>query len=254
MRFTNAIVRTPGRNLMTGLTGADLGKPDYVKACQQHRQYIIALEDCGLEVLVLEADERHPDATFVEDTAVLLPDRAVITRPGAPSRRGETAGIRTTLERYFTRIETITAPGTLDGGDVMQVGRHFFIGLSKRTNPAGAEQLRRILDGCGLSSETVPVTRHLHLKTGVTGIDEETLLATEAFAMQPAFAGRQTLPVPAQEAGGANILVINDKVFLPAGFPGVRRQLLDHGLAVMELDISEFAKLDGGLSCLSLRF
>jgi dimethylargininase len=252
--FTQAIVRTPGRSLVSGLTNAGLGPPDYARALIQHRQYIAALQSCGLEVLILDADEAFPDSAFIEDAALLTPHCAVMTRPAAPSRRGETIGLRPVLERFYPRIEEITAPGTLDGGDVMQVGQHFYIGLSTRTNRDGARQLIKMLAACGLSASTVPVTQCLHLKTGVTCVTEQTLLATGEFVARPEFSTYTILPVAPGQAGAANCIAINGRVLMPAGFPQVRQQLSAQGLQILEVDISEYAKLDGGLTCLSLRF
>ena len=252
--FTRAIVRTPGRSMVSGLTNADLGPPDYTRALVQHRHYIAALQSCGLEVLVLDADEAYPDSTFIEDAALLTPHCAVMTRPAAPSRRGETTGLRPVLERFFPSIEEITTPGTLDGGDVMHVGQHFYIGLSARTNRAGAGQLIRILAACGMSASTVPVTQFLHLKTCVTCVMEQTLLATGEFVARPEFSTFTILPIADDQAGAANCIAINGRVLMPAGFPQVRQQLTAHGLQILEVDISEYAKLDGGLTCLSLRF
>ena len=252
--LTKAIVRTPGRSMIAVLTNANQGKPDYEKALLQHRQYITALESCGLEVHVLIADENYPDSTFVEDVALLTKRCAIITRPAASSRRGETSSIQPVLERFYPCIEKITSPGTLDGGDVMQVGEHFYIGTSARTNLAGANQLISILERYGMSGSTVPVTECLHLKTGVTCVTEKTLLATDAYVSRPEFAEFKVLPVTAAENGAANCIHINGKVLMPAGFPQVRQSLIAEGAQVIEIDISEYAKLDGGLTCLSLRF
>lgn len=252
--FTNAIVKTPGRSMVNGLSEAALGIPDYEKALEQHQSYIAALQDCGLEVHVLAADEDFPDSTFVEDTAVLISECAIVTRPEAATRRNEIAAIRPVLERFFTRIEEINAPGTLDGGDVMQVGRHFYIGLSKRTNRSGAEQLIRILQSYGYSGSTIPVTQFLHLKTGITCVAENTLLASGEFTNAAEFSDFRVLPVPVAEAGGVNCIEINGKVIIPQGFPVPQQMLSDLGVNTIEVDISEYAKLDGGLTCLSLRF
>ncbi len=252
--FTQAIVRTPGRSMVSGLTNAGLGPPDYASALVQHQHYIAALQSCGLNVLVLAADEGHADSTFIEDAALLTPHCAVITRPAAPSRTGETTALRPILERFYRRIERITAPGTLDGGDVMQVGPHFFIGLSARTNRAGAEQLIAILTGYGLSASTVPVTGFLHLKTGVTCVAEQTLVAAGEFVGRPEFSTFNIQPIAQEQAGAANCIEINGRILMPAGFPQVRQQLATLGRQVLEVDISEYVKLDGGLTCLSLRF
>lgn len=252
--FTHAIVRTPGRSMVSGITAANLGTPDYKKALTQHRQYTCALQACGLQVQVLEADEDFPDSTFVEDVAVLTPHCAVITRPAAPSRLGEIARIRPVLARHFSRIEQIPAPGTLDGGDVMQVGEHVYIGLSLRTNQAGAEQLITILQRYGMAGSIIPVTEFLHLKTGVTWVGGNRLLAAGEFIERPEFANFDIQPVDVTDAAAANCLRINDSILVPAGFPRVRALLEPLAERVIEIDISEYTKLDGGLTCLSLRF
>ena len=252
--FTNAIVRPPGSSIVYGLTGADRGVPDYKKALEQHRQYVTALETCGLEVRVLDADENLPDSTFVEDVAVLTPHCAVITRPAASSRADEVESIRPVLGDYYSQIVEIIAPGTLDGGDVMQIGVHFYIGLSTRTNLAGAEQLIEILQCYGMTGSTVPVTEFLHLKTGVTCVTGKSLLAAGEFISRPEFSEFTILPVPDGETGAANCIRINGKILMPAGFPQVREKLITAGEQIVEIDISEYAKLDGGLTCLSLRF
>ena len=253
-QFSKVIVRTPGRSIVSGITAANLGTPDYEKALAQHHQYTLALQACGLQVEVLEADEACPDSTFVEDVAVLTPQCAVITRPAAPSRLAEIEGIRPVLARHFSRIEQITAPGTLDGGDVMQIGEHVYIGLSRRTNPSGAGQLVAILQRYGLAGSTVPVTEFLHLKTGVTWIGGNRLLAAGEFIERREFASFDILPVDAADSVAANCLRINDSILMPAGFPRVRAQLEPLAERVIEIDISEYTKLDGGLTCLSLRF
>ncbi|MDP9025076.1 MAG: hypothetical protein M3N13_06875 [Candidatus Eremiobacteraeota bacterium] len=134
----HAIVRTPCANFAEGLTSLQIGVPTYARVLEQHAAYCDALERCGLEVIHLDADPRFPDSTFVEDTAILTARGAVLTRPGAPSRAGEVAALREPLRQFFDRIETIVAPGTIDGGDVCEAGDHFYIGISKRTNRNGA--------------------------------------------------------------------------------------------------------------------
>lgn len=139
--FTRAIVRTPGKSMVNGLTSAGLGLPDYEKALNQHADYVRALQSCGLDVLVLPVDEQYPDSTFVEDVALLTSACAIVTNPGAPSRKGETAEIKQVLGDFYTTIEEIQDPGTVEAGDIMMVGSHFYIGLSERTNAVGAQQL-----------------------------------------------------------------------------------------------------------------
>ena len=176
MNFSKALVRKPGQSLPGGLTTSNLGAPDYTLATLQHQAYIRALESCGLEVILMEADEHYPNSTFIEDTALLTPQAAIITRPGAPSRRGETAAVRKVLENHYKRIETIEPPGTLEGGDIMMVGSHFYIGLSERTNQAGARQAIKILKSHGMSASTIHVKDSLHLKTGLAYLENDTLI------------------------------------------------------------------------------
>src|SRR4030067_1606772 len=148
--FTKAIARTPGRSVIHGLTTAGLGPPNYKHALVQHNEYIDALSQCGLEVSVLSADERYPDSTFVEDVALLTGDCAIVLNPGAPSRRGETADIKRVLRTHYANIEEVREPGTAEGGEIILVGSHFFIGLSRRTNENGARQVIEYLEKHGM--------------------------------------------------------------------------------------------------------
>ena len=174
-KFTRAIVRPPGRNFAGGLTTSGLGPPDLDRAVSQHRAYVETLRLCGLEVVQLPADETHPDSTFVEDAAVCAASGAIITRPGAESRRGEIASIRAALRLYFPLPASIHAPGTLDGGDVCAAGDTVFIGLSERTNEAGARQLSAWLEGLGFEVRLVDIRGSaglLHLKSGLAFLGE----------------------------------------------------------------------------------
>jgi dimethylargininase len=252
--FSQAIVRTPCRAMVNGLSSAGLGTPDYAIALLQHRAYIKALQACGLRVTVLPADEAFPDSTFVEDAALLTPRCAVITRPGAPSRRAETGPIRDAVSGFYDELESIQAPGTLEGGDVMMVGEHFYIGLSQRTNPDGARQLIEILQEHGMSGSTVELTEVLHLKTGLSYLENNHLLVCGEFLDRPEFRRYALLRVEPDEAYAANSLWLNGTVLVPAGNPRTRALIASAGYDVLEVDVSEFRKLDGGLSCLSLRF
>lgn len=257
IQFTRAIVRPPAPNFAAGLTTADLGAPDVPTALAQHAAYCRALQDCGVELTFLEADLRYPDSTFVEDAAVLTPARAVLTNPGAPSRKGEVEAIRPALERYYLHLDAITAPGTLDGGDICEAGSHFFIGLSERTNVEGARQLAAILARDGYTPHFIPVTGIpgiLHLKSGIAFLGDNRLVLIDAFADHPAFQGFEVLRVDPAETYAANCLRVNAHVLLPQGFPRLQAAIVALGYPVVPLAMSEFQKMDGGLSCLSLRF
>lgn len=251
--FTKAIVKRPCKNLANGLTTANLGKPDYDLALKQHQRYIEALIECGLEVTILEADEDYPDSVFVEDTAVLTPRCAIITNPGAPSRRGEIIEISKVLKNIYQNVETITEPGTLEAGDVMMVGNHFYIGISKRTNQAGANQLINILEKYDLTGSTITLENVLHLKSGVSYLDNNNLLSIKNFINEPEFQKYNIILVDEDESYAANSLWINDNVLVPEGFPKTKENINNAGYTAIEIDVTEFRKLDGGLSCLSLR-
>ncbi|MCG6913915.1 N(G),N(G)-dimethylarginine dimethylaminohydrolase [bacterium BMS3Abin03] len=251
--FTKAIVKRPCKNLVNGLTTANLGKPDYDLALKQHQGYIEALIECGLEVTILEADEDYPDSVFVEDTAILTPRCAIITNPGAPSRRGEIIEISKVLKNIYQNVETITEPGTLEAGDVMMVGNHFYIGISKRTNQAGANQLINILEKYDLTGSTITLENVLHLKSGVSYLDNNNLLSIKNFINEPEFQKYNIILVDEDESYAANSLWINDNVLVPEGFPKTKENINNAGYTAIEIDVTEFRKLDGGLSCLSLR-
>ena len=252
--FTNAIVHKPCKNLIRGLTNADLGIPDYHIALEQHKSYVRALRKCGLNIKKLEADENYPDSTFVEDTALLTPYCAIITNPGASSRKGETSEIKKVVQEYYSEIEEILPPGTADAGDIMMVGNHFYIGLSERTNHAGAEQVINILNKFSMSGSTIKLEKVLHLKTGLAYLENNNLVVCGEFLSNPEFNKFNIIEVPAEESYAANCVWINDKVLIPKGYPVSRQKIIDVGYSIVEVDVSEFRKLDGGLSCLSLRF
>ena len=251
--FSRAITRRPGPDLAAGLTTADLGPPDWRRALEQHAAYVEALVGLGLEVEVLPALSGHPDACFVEDCAVVVPELAVITLPGAPSRRGETASVAAVLGAG-RESAAIAAPGTLDGGDVLVAGRTCWIGLSARTNEAGARQLAALLEPCGYTCMLVPVGGGLHLKSGVNHLGDRRLLLTAGLAGQDCFAGWEQVVVPADEAYACNSLWINGTVLVPDHHPAAVALLRGLGLPLIVLDTSEIMKLDGGLTCLSLRY
>ncbi|MBA1336921.1 MAG: NG,NG-dimethylarginine dimethylaminohydrolase 1 [Firmicutes bacterium] len=252
--FTNVIVRKPGQSMVNGITTANLGKPDYEKALKQHDNYVEALKQCGVNVTVLEADEKYPDSCFVEDTALLTKKCAVITNPGAGSRKGEEKEIHEVLKGFYDNIEVIKEPGTIEGGDIMMVGDHFYIGLSARTNKEGAEQMIEYLQKYGYTGSTVPFEKFLHLKTGVSYLEHNNLLATGEFIDHPMFKDFNIIEISEEESYAANCIWVNDYVLVPKGFDEAKNAIAEAGYRIIEVDVSEFRKLDGGLSCLSLRF
>jgi len=254
VRFNRAIVRSPGKSSVNGITTADLGSPSYTLAMQQHRAYVEALDKCGLNVTLLPSIEQFPDSTFVEDTAVLLPDCAVITRPGAETRRGEIVSMAAALEYSYQTIRYIEEPGTLDGGDVLKTKDCFYIGLSDRTNQEGANQLIRILNQYGLSGTTIRLNHFLHLKSGVAYLGDNSLVVGGECRHAEEFSSFNIIATDDDETYAANLLYLNETVVMASGYPKLKSKLQERGFPITELKMSEFEKLDGGLSCLSLRF
>ena len=253
--FTNAIVRTPGRSIVKGLSDSKtLGLPKYEEAMIQHQSYIDALTKCGLDVLVLEPCEEYPDSTFVEDVALITPNCAIITRPGVPSRRGEVHEIGFLLKQKFNNIEAIEAPGTIEGGDIMMIGDHYYIGLSERTNLEGAKQIIQILSKYGMSGSTISLNKVLHLKTGLSYLEENNLVVCGEFINDASFGRYNLIEIPEKESYAANCIWVNESVIIPLGYPTTKQRITNAGYPVIETDVSEFQKLDGGLSCLSLRY
>lgn len=250
--FSHAITRVPGPDYPQGLTTSTLPAPDLDLALTQHQAYVRCLESLGLTVETLPAAQGFPDACFVEDTAVVAREVAVVARPGAPSRRGETESMVAPLaaHRPLVRIE---APGTLDGGDILQVGRRFFIGVSDRTNEEGARQLAAILGAHGYESDIIPVAAGLHLKSSLNFVGRDTMLVTADFAGHPAIEGYRQIVCPGGEEYAANTLLVNGTLIMPSGYARTRALLEALGLPIVELDTSEYRKMDGGLTCLSLR-
>jgi dimethylargininase len=255
--FHRAIVRPPSDNFAEGLTTVDLGVPDFGKALEQHARYCEALERCGLELVRLPPDSRFPDATFVEDAAVLTPRGGILMRPGAPSREGEVAAIQSALAPHFPALARIEPPGTVDGGDICEAGDHVFIGISARTNGEGARQLARHLAALGYTSSEIDIREVpgiLHLKSGIAAVSERRLAVIEPLSDHPAFQGFDRIAVDPAESYAANCVRVNDALLVAAGRPTFAAAVRRLGLPAIELATSEFEKMDGGLSCLSLRF
>ena len=257
MRFTHAIVRPPAATFADGITSSELGAPDLALALEQHEAYCSALERLGLSLVRLDPEPAFPDSTFVEDVAIVTEGEAILTRPGAPSRAGEVAAIEAALREWFPEPATILAPGTLDGGDVCEAGGHVFIGLSERTNREGATQLGQWLASHGVGTSVIDIRGlpgMLHLKTGLSWLGERRLLATGEIAGHEALRGWEIARVPEGEDYAGNCILINGKLLLPGGFPATAMLLDGLGFDLVGLDMSEYRKMDGGLSCLSVRW
>lgn len=252
-QFTHAIVRKPGANCGRGLTSAALGAADPDRLLEQHQQYVRSLIALGLEVIQLPPINRFPDAYFVEDTAIICANAGVITIPGAQQRRGEAQAMATVLSQFLP-VSQIKDPGRIDGGDVLQAGNHFFIGLSQRTNKEGARQLGRMLESFGHTWCTVAVGEGLHLKSSVNYLGQRTMVMTPDLASGNRFQDYAQIVLDPADAYAANSLRVNDHILMPAGFPRAKEQLATMGLSVLELAVDEIRKMDGGLTCMSLRF
>lgn len=255
--FSRAIVCPPADSYADGLTTGALGAPNVGVAREQHAAYVAALEAAGVLITTLPADNNYPDSTFVEDTAIVTAKGAILCQPGAESRAGEVLTMHAALVLMLGRdVDTITGSGTVDGGDICQAGNHFFIGLSARTNEEGADQLALWLRGRGYSSSTVNLRTDptlLHLKSGLVWLGGNQMLAVASLAMHAALSAYDVITVSAEEAYAANCVRVNNVLLVPAGYPVITEKLGAMGQRVVPLEMSEFQKMDGGLSCLSIR-
>jgi dimethylargininase len=252
--FNSAIVRVPGRSVVDGLRAVPGPAPVHEAVVAEHRAYVAALRAAGLHVTVLDALEQFPDAVFVEDPALVFSDAAILLRPGAPSRRAEARELSATLAQRFNRVLQLPE-GFADGGDILVTPNRVLIGLSSRTDRTGAAALAALLMSLGRESAVVDVPRGtLHLKSDCALIDEETVLASAPLAASDVLAGFRTLVVPDEERCAANALRLNDVVLIRAGCPRTREMLERHGVQVAALPATEIAKIDAGLSCMSLRW
>ncbi|WP_131783365.1 dimethylarginine dimethylaminohydrolase family protein [Legionella gresilensis] len=254
--YSQALVRSPATSLVHGLTSNQNPMPvNFELALVQHQNYVTALRNCGVEVTTLPPLDDYPDACFVEDAALLTDRIAILTRPGALSRQGEVAFIEPFIASFYKdRIVRIKSPGTVDAGDILRVENHFYIGLSKRTNQQGAEQLMTILASFGFTSSTIELKEFLHLKSGVSYLGNNYLLVAGELINHPEWQSFKQINVVKEETYAANSISINNTIILPAGFKKTAQSLEEHGFKILALDVSEFEKVDGGLSCLSLRF
>jgi dimethylargininase len=255
--FRRAIVRNPAANFANGLTTIDLGAPDLKTVLTQHALYCEALEKCGLCLTRLPSAEAFPDSAFVEDVAVLRAKRAILTNPGAPSRKGEVALMRDTLAKEYDLLDQIADPGTLDGGDICELDDHVLIGVSLRTNHEGAQQLAKWLKTQGVTSAFIDIRQTpgiLHLKSGISYVGNNRIVVIEALAGLPELRNFELIVTDPSEDYAANLIRVNDYVLIASGFPKLQAKLESLGYSVLPIDMSEYQKMDGGLSCLSLRF
>ena len=256
-RFTRAIVRPPAATFAAGVTTSGLGPPDLALALAQHDAYCRALERLGVSLVRLAPDPEFPDSPFVEDVAVLTGRGALVTRPGAASRSGEVTAIEPALRDWFPDLDEITAPGTLDAGDVCEVGEHFLVGISHRTNAEGAAQLTQWMAGRGFGASTIDIRAVpglLHLKSGLSWLGGRRLLAVDELAGHAALRPYEVVRVPDGEDYAANCILVNDALLVADGFPSTSALLIGLGYDLLPVAMSEFRKMDGGLSCLSLRW
>jgi dimethylargininase len=249
-----AVTHTPSPRLQEGeRTYVDATAVDSARALRQHADYCDALRSCGAEVITLDTNRQLPDCVFVEDTAIVLDEVAVMMSMGAESRRAEPAGIEPTLRR-FRAIERVVLPATIDGGDVVRLGRTLYVGESPRTNAAGIVTLRAIVERSGYAVIGVPVLECLHLKTACSALPDGRLLVNREWIDVSPLPSGSLLDVPAAEPWAGDVLVIGDRVIASDAFPGTARLLERCGFDVVQVAVSEFAKVEGGVTCLSLVF
>ncbi|UCC84638.1 MAG: N(G),N(G)-dimethylarginine dimethylaminohydrolase [Gemmatimonadota bacterium] len=251
---TFALVRGVPKTFHRAITPSESTEPiDVERAREQHERYCQALEGLGLKLIRIAADDRFPDCPFVEDTALVLGDRVIITAPGAEARRGETGAIEQALENYMT-LYHIQSPATLDGGDILLIDEHVYVGLSSRTSSLAAEQLRQILADTRYDVTPVAVDGILHLKSACTYLGDDVIVYLPGHLDDDFFARYERITVPRNEAHAANCLSINGTVLVPAGAPETRAHIENAGFDTLEIDISESHKVGGGLTCSCIIF
>lgn len=254
-QFSHAMCRKPSRSITKGLRALNIGDPDYDLFCQQHRHYVAALRETGASIIELEASESYPDSVFIEDAALCIAGVAIVLRPGAPSRFGEAAQLMPELQKVFQKVITLPGQGHIDGGDVLVTETEVFIGLSARTNQQGFDELASIVETLGYKAKQIHTPEDiLHFKTDCGLLDEATIFSSSRLASTGCFEGYNVIEAPDKEIAAANLIRFNDTVFISTGYPETKRILEEHGYTVSCLETSEAAKVDGGLSCMSLRF
>ena len=255
IRFSHAITRRPPFSAIHGLRSLDVGNPDMELLLSHHDAYVRALQQAGCEVTVLESLEEFPDSLFVEDTALCLREGAVVLRPGAPTRFGEAAAMAPYLRDVFTEVRQLTGPGSLEGGDILTTESEILIGSSERSTSEGITELRDMVADWGYTVREVSTPSGvLHFKSDCSLLDGSTILSTSRLSASGCFEGYTVIEVEPGEEPAANSIRVNDVVFMPQGFPMTAERVRQAGFVVIELENSECQKIDGGLSCLSLRF
>lgn len=252
-RFRHAILRRPSPSVIDGLRAVDCGDPDFAEFERQHADYAAALTEAGLTVTLLDPLDEFPDSVFVEDPALCIDAAAIVLRPGAPSRFGEAAEIAPALADHYETVHTL-GQGLLDGGDVLLCDTEVLVGMSGRTDQAGFDSLAALLGDYGYLARQVEVPPSvLHFKSDCGLLDSETVLSTSRLAASGCFEDFRVLACPAGEEQAANLIRVNDVVIMRSGFPRTAELLSTAGYELRLVDSSEAARVDGGLSCMSLR-
>lgn len=253
--FTHAISRTPSKSIVDGLRAVDVGAPDYDTLMEHHGDYVAALRSTGAEVTVLPAMDEFPDSVFVEDAALCLQELAIVMRPGAPSRLGEANAMKPTLDAMYSTVAQIDRPGFIEGGDILVSEREILVGLSDRTTQEGVDELAEIVAPFGYAVRVVQTPPGvLHFKTDCSLLDGNTILSTPVLDASGCFDGYTVIHTAEGESACANSIRYNDLVLMPSGFPETKARVEAAGFTVKNIGNTEAAKVDGGLSCMSLRF
>ncbi len=228
-------------------------KIDMDLAKQQHQQYQSVLSSLGCEIVIVSTESNLADSVFIEDTAVVLDEIAVLCRPATALRGQEVAGVKDVLQQYRT-LASIQSPGTLEGGDLLRVGNIIYAGLSTRSNQSGIEQLRYIVADYGFSVESVETKKCLHLKSAVSEVAPGVLLINSDWISRSVFKNYELIDVDKEEAHAANALLVDQKVIYPSSFPRTLEKLVNAGLDVTQVNVSELQKAEGAVTCCSLIF